>query len=493
MNGKRRLGPGIAVLITAAVLSSAAAAASRPPRARLPTVYDAAGEVGVVMAPAALDHWWTLFGDPTLDALEEQALTGAPDARTAAARILEAKATRDSEIAQTLPTGEITGKASKSYQRNVGSAGNSLFPVGGDYESETIDLPVSWEIDLFGRLREARRVARANNAISRFDVEASLASLAAGVADNYFLAGGLVTSIEDAQQTVKIQTELQAVAEERAKLGLGAVSDADRVAGDLAQAKARLEDLQFQYHAARRQLLILIGRGSESVDSLRVPAQAADAPPAPAAIPGDLLARRPDVREAEQRLRAEAGTARLRHLAIFPTFTFLPQLGLSRMVQPSVSYNPTTNTLSPYQQATSLGYWTWAGGVTVPLLDIPQLLFDAKAEDARAEQAAVAYEKSVQTAFGEAENALVGLAASRRAAAQLTDGELRARRAYDAAQTRYAMGLDDLTTALSAEEAWRTTRLALTTQRVQTLRRAVATYKALGGGWAYSTTLAKAR
>jgi outer membrane protein TolC len=163
------------------------------------------------------------------------------------------------------------------------------------------------------------------------------------------------------------------------------------------------------------------------------------------------------------------------------------------MVQPSVSYNPTTNTLSPYQQATSLGYWTWAGGVTVPLLDIPQLLFDAKAEDARAEQAAVAYEKSVQTAFGEAENALVGLAASRRAAAQLTDGELRARRAYDAAQTRYAMGLDDLTTALSAEEAWRTTRLALTTQRVQTLRRAVATYKALGGGWAYSTTLAKAR
>ena len=97
--------------------------------------------------------------------------------------------------------------------------------------------------------------------------------------------------------------------------------------------------------------------------------------------------------------------------------------------------------------------------MTVPVLDIPRLLFDAKAEDARTEQAVIAYEKTVQTAYGDAENALVNLAAGKQAVATLVDGEARAHRAYDAAQTRYRLGFDDLTTALSAETAWRATRI----------------------------------
>ena len=124
-------------------------------------------------------------------------------------------------------------------------------------------------------------------------------------------------------------------------------------------------------------------------------------------------------------------------------------------------------------------------------LDIPHLLYDAKAEDARTEQAVIAYEKTVQTAYGEAENALVNLGAGERAVSVLEDGEARSRRAFDAAQKRYSMGLDDLTSALSAEQSWRATRSALTGERVQALRRAVQTYKALGGGWAYAASGAK--
>jgi outer membrane protein TolC len=120
------------------------------------------------------------------------------------------------------------------------------------------------------------------------------------------------------------------------------------------------------------------------------------------------------------------------------------------------------------------------------VLDIPRLLYDAKAEDARTEQAVIAYEKTVQTAYGEAENALVNLAAGERAVAVLATGEAMARRSSDATRKLYAMGLDDLTTALSAEQAWRSTRSALTAERVMALRRAVQVYKALGGGWAYA-------
>lgn len=487
MDFMRRLAPAVAPwMVASATLSSSAAAATRAPPPRLPAAYEAPAP-GPSLAPATLDRWWLLFQDPVLDALEGEAFATAPDALTAQARIVEARATRNSQIAQTLPTGEIAGKASQEREHNLGGGQNALFPIGGVFESETANLEPSWEIDLFGRLAEARKVAKADLAATRFNIEGSRAILAASVADDYFQATGLAIQIDDARETLRIETGLERVAQEKADLGLGAASDADRVAGDVAQAQAQLEELQSQFHAARRALLVLIGRGGASVESIPVKAEVADAPPPPQALPSELLARRPDVREAEARLRAEAGTAKLRHLAIFPTFTFLPQLGLSRTVQPSVGFNPATNTLFPIQQTTSLGFWTWGGGVTIPLLDIPRLLYDAKAEDARTREAAIAYEKTVQTAFGEAENALVSLAAGRRAAAVLADGEVRAHLASEAAKTRYAMGLDDLTTALSAEQAWRTTHSALTSERVQALRRAVAAYKALGGGWAYAT------
>jgi NodT family efflux transporter outer membrane factor (OMF) lipoprotein len=435
------------------------------------------------LTPAQLDRWWLIFEDPALSALEAEALKSAPDAKTAYSRLVEAGAVRASAVAQTFPTGSVSGNASKEHEVNLGSGANSLFPVGGDFISQTASLSVSWELDLFGRLAQKRRIANANLAATRFDVEGALASLAASVANDYFAATGLQIQILDARETVRIDTELARVAEAKADHGLGAASDADRVAGDLAQARAQLEDLQSQLHASRRQLLILIGRGTAGVETIQLRDTTDEAPPVPAAVPGELLRRRPDVRESEANLRSETASDRLRHLALFPTFTMLPALGLNRTTQPSVGYIPPA-TLIPDQLTTSLGYWTLAGSVSQPILNIPQLLFDAKAEDARTEQAVITYEKTVQTAYGEAENALVNLDAGRRAVNVLTVGEARAHRAYDAAQRRYSMGLDDLTTALSAEQAWRTTRAALTSERVQALQRAVTTYKALGGGWA---------
>jgi outer membrane protein TolC len=284
---------------------------------------------------------------------------------------------------------------------------------------------------------------------------------------------------------VRIDQSLFNVAQRKSDLGLGARSDADQLAGELAQARSQAEDLKAQLHMAQRELLILVGHGVDPTASLPMDAQAPDAPKPPAAIPGDLLARRPDIRESEAHLRVQAGTGKLRHLAVFPTFTLLPGLGVSSVTQPGVAFIPPT-TLIPSQQTTDLGFWSLGAGVSVPVLDIPRLLYDAKAEDARTEQAVIAYEKTVQTAYGEAENALVNLGAGERAVGVLADGEARARRAFADSQTRYRMGLDDLTAMLSAEQTWRATRSALTSERVQALRRAVQTYKALGGGWAFA-------
>jgi NodT family efflux transporter outer membrane factor (OMF) lipoprotein len=467
-------------------LAACAGGNHRAPQVTPPAAYDApAGQAA--LATQELDRWWLQFDDPALTAYIDDAFRLSPDAKTATARLMEAKGARDSIIAQTVPTGALTGNANKKHTENIGDSSNNLIPVGGDSESETLNFNVSWEIDLFGRLRQARKIAAADFAAARFNAEGARAALAANVADAYFQARGVSIQLSDARETARAQTQLYQVAQRKAERGLGSASDADRVAGDLGQARSQVENLEAELHAAQRQLLILTGRGFEPVANAPMAPQVGAAPPPPLAVPGELLQRRPDVREAEARVRSAAGRAKIAHLAIFPTFTIQPQLGLSRVVSPGVSFIP-PSTLVPAQQTTATSFWSLGVGLSQPVLDIPRLLAEMRVQDARTEQAVIAYEKAVQVAYGEAENALVRLSADERRVALLAEGEARARRAYDAALVRYKAGLDDLTSTLSAEQAWRTARSALTSERVQALRRAVQTYKALGGGWAYAAS-----
>ena len=133
---------------------------------------------------------------------------------------------------------------------------------------------------------------------------------------------------------------------------------------------------------------------------------------------------------------------------------------------------------------TTTDFWSIGAGIAQPILDYPRLRSEIRAQGARADQAAIAYEKAVQTAYGEAEDAMVQLAADEDRIRLLAAGEIHARSAYDAARKRYALGIDDLSSAIGAERTWRAARTALTGAQVQGLRRSVQAFKALGGGWA---------
>lgn len=474
----------------AAILALACAAApalardrDAPPPVPMPAGYETSTPA-VALPPAALDQWWRLFGDPTLNALEDEAFHTAPDARTAAARLIEARATRKGQIAGTWPSGGVT--ANVSHQAVYGPGVSSdLSSTTGVFDEAQGSFNVSWELDLFGRLAARRRVARATAAEARFDIEGTRVALAAGVADSWFQAQGLAIQLDDAQATVRIEHDLLDVARRKAAAGAGPDDEVDRVAAQSQASEARATDIAAQLDDARRELLILVGRDLTRLTDLRVDGAPPAVPATPAALPADLLARRPDVREAEFRLRAELGNATLAHRAIFPTITLLPSLGGASLAEPGVSFIP-PSTIVSQQQTTTTGFWTLAAGVSAPILDIPRLLDEAHAQDARARQAAIAYEKTVRTAFGEAQDALVDLSAAERATALLTSSEAHARLAYDASRRRYGEGLDDLTATLTAEQAWRQIRSSLTAERVDALRRAVRTYKALGGGWAYA-------
>src|SRR6185437_2467090 len=405
------------------------------------------------------------------------------------ARLNEAGQVEKSGVWQTYPTGDITGGVSREVTKPIGGAPNSLIPIGGVTENFHADFKPAWEIDFMGGLRTERKAVRADYAATRFNIEAAHATLVADVADQYFVARGLAIQLDDQKEQLQIETELLHSATVKLEHGLVPRSDADRIAGDLAQAKSQMDGLQAQIHAAQRTLLILIGRGAEPVENLPLTANVPDAPPLPKSVPGDLLQRRPDVREADERMRAAALRTSLAKDQLFPNRTFVPALGIAREVAPGVglvSLIPLI--LAPQQQTTTTNYWSLGANLDQPVLDIPRLLDDAKAQGARTEQAVIAYEQAVKNAYGDAENAMVLLASDERRVKILEDGEARARRAYDDERIRYELGVDDITAVLSAEQTWRTDRNQLTAQRVQALRSAVQTYKALGGGWDYKTT-----
>ncbi len=485
----------LSLLCSAAALAAAGCAPSlhlREPRPATPARFEARG--GVALDQAALDRWWLLFSDSQLTGLVEQALANGADARLALARLEEARAIRSAALSRFRVQGDL--QANGSIQRNevlsggglgalggigsgTGQPGQPAAPggglaglgglFGGDVDQASVNFNASWELDLFGRRGVTRRGADADLAAARFLYEGSRAALAADVADALFNARGLAVQLADARETARIQRDLRGVLAVRSQRGIAAESEVARIDADLGQADAQVAQLAAELTASKRALLVLLGAGTATTADLVVEGRLADPPPAPATLPGQLLERRPDVREAEARFRSAAAQSAVRRLELFPRLTLTPGVGLS------------TQGGSIEQ---TLATWTLGAGLVLPILDRPRLLSELRAQNARSEQAAVTYERTVQVAFSEADQALVRLDADRRRVAFLVGGERRARVSYDAARTLFTRGLSDLQALLDAERTWRASRQALSAARVDALRRAVAGFRALGGGWA---------
>ena len=267
-------------------LALAACASPREPVTNLPAAYQAPPSAG--LDEAVLDQWWLAFEDPQLTALVEQALVLSPDAQSAAARLREARATAASALTAFLPQGQLTGSARRTETEQVEGQEINIpgLSTSGESESYQANFNVSWELDLFGRFFAARRAARGDSAAARFAYEGARASLAANVADAYFQARGLAIQLADARETLRIQESLGDLAERRVELGIAASSDADRIAGDLAQARAQVANLEAQLQAQQRILLVLVGRGVDPVQSVDVEAAPGLVPPVPASLPG---------------------------------------------------------------------------------------------------------------------------------------------------------------------------------------------------------------
>ena len=455
------------------------------PDVQLPATYErpAAPEPNAAQMPQA---WWTLFADPQLDQLETEAVARAPDARTALSRLKEAYAVRSSALDAYNPRGALTAQASDAHNRtrysgiNVsglsggggGSSGlaglSNLFLPADETKTYQGAFNVSWELDLFGRRKAARRTANADILAARFDFEASRLSLEANVATSLFQARALAVQLEDARETARIAVRLAEIGRKKAEHGLSPASDSARLDADADTARSESLRIEALSNAARRTLLVLIGRGTAPSGSIAIEARLAPPPVLPTTAPSELLRRRPDVREAEQKLRSAIGTLTLDRLALLPTLTLNPGAAAQR-------------TEANYISRTSI--WTLAAGASEPILDRPRLIAMARLQKARAEESATLFEQAILNAYRDAENGLNLIDSDRSRLTLLTEAEARSRFAYTASERAYRDGLIDLTTLLDAERSWRARRSSLTALQAGALNNAVATIKALGGGW----------
>lgn len=417
--------------------------------------------------PVVLDRWWDSYNDPQLSALVDEALTSSFDQRDALARLAQAAAIKREVFAEALPNGNVTGSVGRSKTEILsGVPGGFVAPSATTNLSASFD--VSWELDLFGRVAQGHKFARADLKAAEFTYEATRTALAANVAQSLFQARGLAIQLQDAEETVRIDEELARLAQVRVSHGLSPSGDLDQAEANLGAARAAAQSLRAQLTTARRSLLLLVGRGTDPLESLPAAATVGTPPPVPDTIPGALLARRPDVRSAEYQIVSRAAQLKLAKLALFPTINLQPGVTVAKTIG-DFGYS-------------SL-FWNLAAGASVPILDRPKLIAQIHEQHAIAEQVVIAYERAVQTAYTEVENALVLLDSDKRRVEILVAAEKRAEAAYEKARIGYARGLNDLQTALVAENTWRNIHSQMTAAQSTLMERSVQAFKAMGGGW----------
>ncbi|HUD90886.1 efflux transporter outer membrane subunit [Sphingobium sp.] len=434
------------------------------PQIALPQRFEAAPPVaGAVTEDLALDRWWDRFGDPQLAELIAEALGRSTDARTAYFRLREARAVRDQSLSQRVPSGAISG--SVTARDGTVISGRDLLGSTAGGNSQSLGFSPNWELDLFGRLAAIGQGARASYVAAAYDYHAARMSIAADLATTLFDARGLAIQRNDADETLRIASELARASALGRDHGLVAAADTARLEGDVASAQAELTRSETALRNAKRSLLVLVGRADAPTDTMLIEARL-DAPPmVPSLMPSILLARRPDVLAAQARLVAATSAVQVDRLSLFPRFT----------LQASGSISSAAGLVS--------GLWSLGAGLSLPVLDRTRLMAQLRATEAQGQQAVIVYEAAVQDSFRDADIALATASADRLRLVDLTRAEERARFAFDAGRKGYSIGLTDLTTLLQSERTWRAARTALTSARMLALSNVVSAFRALGGGW----------
>jgi len=422
-------------------------------------------------APGAVDSlWWSDFGDARLDSLVAEALQNNFDLQTAATRVDAAVAQARIIGAPLSPQLGMDFNASRRKQIFVG------FPIPGAKgvlssisNSFGVSLDVSWELDLWGRLRADKAAALADAQAAYADLSAAHLSLAAQTAKAWFAAIEARHQVDLAEATVENFRHSYDQVRARYDRGLRPSLDLRLSLSNLATAEDLLYQRRLQFENVQRQLEVLLGRYPAAALTIsdELPAMPE---PVPAGLPLEIVARRPDLVAMERRLAASGARVAQARRALYPR----------------ISLTSSTGTLSNEIKDLLNGdflVWSVLGNLLQPLFQGGRLRAGVALARAQSEQALAAYAQSLLNAFAEIESALAAeryLAGRQQALETATEQALAARQLAD---ERYQRGLAELITVLESQRRAFESESQLMAVRRQRLEARVDLYLALGGGF----------
>ncbi len=434
--------------------------------------HDAPANASAAVSP----DWWTRFDDPALNALIAAAADYNQDLRLAVARVDEARALAGIARADQLPRLDGSAQASRSRGSSVG-----LQPVPGRpvLEDKQAGATLSFELDIWGKLRRASEAAQASLLASQANRDAVQLGLYAQVANSYFSLRGLDQQLDIAQRTLASRQQALTLREKRFKGGITSELDFRQAESEAAVAAAAVPVLAQQVQQAETALAVLVGRSPRDIVSGQLPRGKAIGdisvpPPVPAGLPSSLLTRRPDVQAAEQTLVAANARIGVARAAFLPSISLTGLLG-SESVALSGLFNGPAAT------------WNFASNLAMPLFDFGKTAAGVDAANARQQQALAQYQQAIQTAFKEAQDSLVAHRKTREAADARTTQVSALKRSLRLAQLRYDNGYSSYLDVLDAERSLFQAELDAIDAQRNRLSAVVGVYKALGGGWEAGT------
>ncbi len=417
-------------------------------------------------------HWWSVYGDAQLDKLIDEALAHNHDIELAAARIDEARARLVLADAERDPTATVGFRPSITRTTKRGAV--PTFPgqhfTNTDYRAT---VNASYEIDLWGKLRGATEVARANLFASEAARDTVKNTLTAQVAQGYFALLALDAQLETSHRTEQTRQDALKLQQLRMKSGVTSEFEVRQVEADLAAVQAQIPALERSRTEQENALAVLLGRSPRDIMEGTIARGQSSLPTeavVPAGLPSELLLRRPDLRQAEQQLIAAHGNVGVARTAYYPSISLTGYFGGESKSLADLFIGPAR-------------IFQFAAALVQPIFDGKRIGASVDAAKAQEQQAIAQYRQAIANAFSDVRNALV----AQQKAQEIRTAELAhvdaLQKSYALAKLRYENGVASQLDLLDAERNLLQAQLNLAeAERAQ--RAAVSDlFKAMGGGW----------
>ena len=463
----------------ASALLAACAVGPKAPDAPLPPLASGAfvssplgSANGATSTAEARSDWWRLYADPTLDGLIEQAFAQNNELEAAIANLRAVRANLSEARSGLLPTTSTTASGNRSRASAAVTPGLAPGQDAPEIDTYSVGLDASYEVDLFGRVASTIRAARADVDAQAAALDVIRVSVAAETARAYADACSANAQIAVAERTIGLQQNTADLTQRLLEGGAGTGLDTARAQSQLASTRAQLPTLRAQRDGALFRLATLTGvtpaEASQAARSCQRPPQLSQ--PIPTGDGAALLARRPDVRQAERALAGAAARVNVATAALFPTISLGGSIGSTAL------------------ETSDLGDDTSYRFSFGPLISwsFPNILAARariEAADARTDAALATFDQTVLLALQETETALTNYANELDRRTALTEARDQAANAARLARLRFDAGADSFLTVLDAERTQAGADAALAQSDALVTTYQIALFKALAGGW----------